>query len=49
VAPGRLPDSVTGSVDGVPVAEPLGAADAFVDLLLLRADVAAAATPGSHA
>ena len=46
VAPGRLPDSVTRSVDGVPVAEPLGAADAFVDLLLMRADVAAATTPG---
>ena len=48
VAPGRLPDGVTRSVDGVPVAEPLGAADAFVDLLLMRADVAAATAPGSH-
>jgi len=48
VAPGRLPDSVTRSVDGVPFAEPLGTADAFVDLLLMQADVAAATTPGSH-
>ncbi len=42
VAPGRLPDAVTRSVDGVPVAEPLGAADAFVDLLMLRAGVGTA-------
>jgi hypothetical protein len=39
VAPGRLRDSVVRSADGVPVAEPLGAAPRFVDLLLLRADV----------
>ena len=48
VAPGRLPDSVTRSVDGVPFAEPLGTAGTFVDLLLMQADVAAATTPGSH-
>jgi sirohydrochlorin ferrochelatase len=48
VAPGRLPDAVSRSVDGVPVAEPLGAADAFVDLLLMRADVGAASASGSH-
>jgi len=48
VAPGRLPDSVTRCVDGVPVAEPLGAADAFVDLLLMRADVGTAPATGSH-
>jgi sirohydrochlorin ferrochelatase len=39
VAPGRLRDSVVRSADGVPVAEPLGAAPRFVDLLLLRAGV----------
>jgi hypothetical protein len=39
---------VSRSVDGVPVAEPLGAADAFVDLLLMRADVGAASASGSH-
>ena len=48
VAPGRLPDAVTRSVNGVPVAEPLGAAGAFVDLLLLRAGVGTATAPGSH-
>jgi sirohydrochlorin ferrochelatase len=47
VAPGRLPDAVTRSVDGVPVAGPLGAAEAFVDLLLMRADVGTATAPGS--
>ena len=48
VAPGRLPDAVTRSVDGVPVAEPLGAADRFVDLLLLRADLGTATAGRSH-
>lgn len=32
-SPGRLPDVVAGAADGVPVAEPLGVATAFVRLL----------------
>jgi sirohydrochlorin ferrochelatase len=49
VAPGRLPDSVARAATGVPVAEPLGTTEAFVDLLLLRVGVDAVAAPGSRA
>ena len=43
VAPGRLPDSVAAAAGDAPVAAPLGAAAAFVELLLLRAGVPAGA------
>lgn len=36
VAPGRLPDAVARECDGVPVAPPLGATPAFVELLAER-------------